>query len=104
MSFHPPSPAVKSQSAQGLSLQWPKRGENDCRGLAQGDGSGGAEVVHVEQVKARLCLEMVFQRRWGVTSTKGETGGGTLLDFSRLGVPQGRVSRLFDLITSEGHC
>lgn len=65
---------------------------------------GGAEVVYVEQVKARLCLEMVFQRRWGVKSTKGETGGGTLLDFSRLGVPQGRVSRLFDLITSEGHC
>lgn len=40
---------------------------------------GGEQVMRVEQVKACLCLEMGFQRRWGgLKSTSGETSGCTL--------------------------
>lgn len=64
-------------------------------------GVGGPEVVLAEQVKA--CLPLF---RDGVSQKAGGkvNKGRNRWDFFKVGVPQGRVSRLFDLITLDGHC
>lgn len=69
-------------STQRGRLSWTCTGGGGARACVCGAGQG-----------LPLCGDGV-SGKVGVKSTRTETGGGTLLDFFKVGVPQGHVSRL----------